>query len=488
MSCGRSWTTFLLWQGVSLKHVARLIPEKRRYAAGMCVGFHCFMDIDPDFSLQQRCYLFNRPLKEAEWNTLRGYTCRVRTIRGFETTFGCILEDTMREVFALAPFADPLFPHLRSLCWRDVAAFAPLHVAVPSLTVLELDLTYFPHLPVPTEFIDAFGDNCPRIERLNVRIDFTGLVDSAISRQIRRWTKLQKVSCRNIALSVDAILHLSSMVNLKQLSCTAGIDIVQGIIHLGSMLVFPSLEDLVIESQSLDAVTSLLHRIRLPMIESLGVTISNYLSRRAIQAYWAAAREACPSAVSIHLCMFTFNGGHEDLLLPGEDVHPELTLEDLRPWTAFSGLRNIYVNLDWHVDLTDTDLLELVSPRMEEVIINYALGWGTRINDGGITLSGLVQLLRQCPSLRELCLAIDTRTFTEIPEGLDASFPPRTRLQLNFVDSHIEPEFVSGIVSVFMALGLDSSMIRAWEIYGGDSVGTPQAAFIWDQVLDELKV
>ena len=161
-------------------------------------------------------------------------------------------------------------------------------------------------------------------------------------------------------------------------------------------------------------------------------------------------------------------------------------LEDLPLSTAFSELRILHFDLNWHVSLTDTDLLRLASPRMEEIIINNVSGWGTHKNGGGITLSGLVRLLQQCPSLNDVCLAIDTSTFTEIPEGLDVSFPPRKGLYLNFVDSYILPEFVPGVVSVFMALKLDPSMFFVWQ-NGGESVGEQEAEPWWEMVLDELE-
>lgn len=67
--------------------------------------------------------------------------------------------------------------------------------------------------------------------------------------------------------------------------------------------------------------------IRLLAIESLGVNISNYISRRAVQAYWTATRDACSPSASIHLDMITF----DRLPLDG----PELTLGDLQPFPSF---------------------------------------------------------------------------------------------------------------------------------------------------------
>ena len=93
-----------------------------------------------------------------------------------------------------------------------------------------------------------------------------------------------------------------------------------------------------------------------------------------------------------------------------EHHHPHLTLDDI-PYKAFGELCEIGINLSLHVKLTDSDLLDLES----------AWPW-LRIGRGGITLNGLVHILRRCPSLFRESLATDTRTFTHIPDGLDVSF------------------------------------------------------------------
>lgn len=136
------------------------------------------------------------------------------------------------------------------------------------------------------------------------------------------------------------------------------------------------------------------------------------------------------------------------------------------------------VDLDWHVCLTDADLLQLASPHMEKIIIHKTLGWGIGVGGGRITLTGLVQLLRRCPSLNDVCLAIDTATFTEIPEGVGVSFPPRQGPAFNFVDSYILPEFVPGVVSVFTTLELDG-IYKVWDRYDDEIVGEKHAVSIW---------
>jgi len=211
-----------------------------------------------------------------------------------------------------------------------------------------------------------------------------------------------------------------------------------------------------------------------------------YIPRQAIQAYWAAVRKACSSNVVTRLGLQGLDDASEVLPSHHADRLSRLVLEDLRPCTTFSELRELYIDFNCSVSLTDADLLELASPRMEELLINYDWGWKVNVDGGGITLSGLVQLLRWRPSLHRVCFAIDSRTFTEIPEGLDVSFPPRKQLQIDFLDSHILSEFVPGIVSVLAALGLDASILEAWETYKWEFVGRELFEPIWKRVLDGL--
>ena len=311
---------------------------------------------------------------------------------------------------------------------------------------------------------------------------YSSELDSAISYVVCRWPNLQELICPNVTLSMDAISHLSSVSNLKRLAFETKMGIIQDISHLDSVLVFSNLTNLNIRSGPINTIIPLLHCIRLPAIETICVSTSGYISRRAIQACCAAVREACPSngLTCFQLC----GEKEEDGVPPDDEALVCITLKDLHPCTAFAELRELYVNFDCPVSLTDADLLELVSPRMESFVINER-GWQIAVDGGGITLSGLVQLLRRCPSLSYLCLAIDTRTFTEIPEGLDVSFPPQRQLNINLLDSYILPDFVPSLVSVFRAFGQDSSMPVVWEM-GRWTVGGEEFRTLWERVLDEL--
>lgn len=79
----------------------------------------------------------------------------------------------------------------------------------------------------------------------------------------------------------------------------------------------------------------------------------------------------------------------------GVDEQPCLTLDDLLSYKDFGDLCKIDIDVAWSVNLTDADLLDLVStlPQLEELIINNHWGWKMGSHVGGIMLHRLVQLL-----------------------------------------------------------------------------------------------
>ena len=478
----------LLWKElVDLSPLARCLPEACRSFGKVLVfvmdGFHeCLC-------LSSQSHSFSRLLNEAEWDTLRRYTRRVRFIRGFSSFLGSLDDNSVRAVFN-PPFADPLFPNLRSLYWRDITRFPVVHVAAPSLTSLDLNLRFPPGgISLCENFLDSAGDLCPNIKWF--RICFFGHhpFNETVSRNVCRWTNLQIVDCRDITLNADALTHLSSMSTLKSLSFTLCAEVAEHISPFGSVFVFSHLAYLEIVSESLEPVTGLFSRIRLPAVRGLVVQILRRPSKQIVEAYSTATRNTCPSDTLIHFKLLNIRAqiwNTINLNLHQQTRH-QLTLDIILPCTVFDNLRGIHINLKWSVRLTDAELLDLVSasPRIEHLIINDMWGWRT---DGGITLTGLLRLLQKCPLLYDFCLAIDTRTYTQIPEGLDVRFPARTRLWMNIVDSHIGLADVPALVFVFTELGLDPAIFMAWN--GSDIenlAGAGFAKYLWENVYRQVR-
>ena len=107
-----------------------------------------------------------------------------------------------------------------------------------------------------------------------------------------------------------------------------------------------------------------------------------------------------------------------------------------------------YIDLDWIVDLKDSDFLEIASlgQRLISLIINDNHGWRA----AGITLAGLAQFLQRCPSIHLLCIALDTWGYTSPPQIRTCGGNPASNLRtLNVVDSVIEAESVPALAAFF---------------------------------------
>ena len=166
--------------------------------------------------------------------------------------------------------------------------------------------------------------------------------------------------------------------------------------------------------------------------------------RHVITSLLMALQKVCTGQVVTRLSMT-----HMGLmnLLHQNWEHPLLTLEDIHYFTALN-LTSINIDLDWIVDLKDSDLVEIASlcQRLEHLIINENHRWRA----AGITPAGLAQFLQRCPSTLQLCIALDTRGYTSPPQiqTCGGSAPPNL-ITINVADSVIEAESVPALAASF---------------------------------------
>ncbi|KAF8550892.1 hypothetical protein OG21DRAFT_1487398 [Imleria badia] len=392
-------------------------------------------------------YSFSRPLKAAEWETLRNYTRRVRSVLDFTRGLNW---DSVKTLFN-PPTPDPMFPNLRILRWEFIRETFPLmhHLAVPSLTSLEINFV-FGDVPSFHSFPLSLGDLCPNIRRFRIgmRRPQAGS-DEAISGLVRRWANLQDIHCPFISLDSDSLTHLSRTPFLTNLSFALDTLVADYITSSDSILLFPQLRDLEIYSQSLKPISRLLSHIRLPMVESLTVNIESCPPKHILRSYLIAVQKSCSRHILVSLRLTQTRS-------PSCTNHGleryQLTLDDMRPCITFGQLRRIDINIASTVNVTNNDLLELASacPHLEYLLINEEWGWKTA---SGITPDGLLQLFQRLRSLRHFCLAIDTCGYTKISPALEsariAGFIPRIPLSVNVADSIIHPESVDALADFF---------------------------------------
>ena len=373
----------------------------------------------------------------------------------------CLEEESIATLFNSTGGA--LFPNLRFLSWYNGRPFPLPHVAAQSLRILHLD---FKHADVLEyrNILDSAASLYPLIKRFQLIVprQYADL-DGIISGHVLRWSNLRFLDCREVALSADAILHVSRMSTLARLAFVLSKEIPNQILPSDFSLVFSNLSWCEITSGWLFPVAKLFARTRLPVIKELLVRFPGSPPKQTVQLFMKTLRSTCSADTLTHLSVLSQRYLLRRLCSCDKvgSLNHSLAYDDLYPCTAFGNLRSLKVNLEQSVNLTDNDLVDLASawPHLEEFFINHDSGWHI---PGGITLNGLVRLFRTCPSLRSFSILFDTPTFMCIPEGMDVSYPPRQFDQVNLIDSPLETEMFAGVVDVFVVIGFSPRLLFAW--------------------------
>ena len=448
----------LWWELYDLSPLAQCLPKISyqvfpRFAVGTLCLSSRFINLLSIFYHTTKCYSFRRPLEEAEWNTLRSYTHRVRSIIDFRSAF---YFDSVKTFLRPAKLQS-LFPNLRYLRYMFTRASAYLlHQHFPSLISLDFSFATGGDPSQVQETLESFLGLSLNLRKLSIGMLLREVaLDKPVSDFICRLSNPQTVFCPQVSLDVNAITHLSRTPGLNQLSFALSVT-------PSDTLLFSTLYELELFSESLVLISDLLDHIQLPAVTDLAVEISSSPSRQNLTSFLAALQQ---SGVSDSITRLKLDQIHH-IPINLRSVPPILAANDLRSGMAFRNLRRIDFNCRWNVGLTDTDLLTLVSawPHLEHFLINEELGW---LTSGGITPNGLVRLLQTCPLLSRLSLAIDTRDYTDIPPArspasLGLTLPPS--FSINVVDSVIDTASVPAMAAFFVNIVLSTQFsLSAWE-------------------------
>ncbi|KAF8434544.1 hypothetical protein L210DRAFT_3553196 [Boletus edulis BED1] len=384
-------------------------------------------------------YSFNRPLTLIEWDIFRSYTHRIHAIRDFDSG----LDWGSVATFLDPPATEPLFPNLRRLlgCAYTKQTMALLYLPLPSLVYLNVVFESL-HL------LKSFPNFSPNIRSLHVRVrHWPQQQDTFIEIEpsyITRWQNLRSVSCRQLALDMDALMHLSR----------------------------------------LPALTQLDFALNAPLLPSDTPLFCSRMRETNLHSRFLKTNLVCSSGQDLTSFLAgvpTCNAGHtvETMTLrqwpsPPDGVHPpeglRLCFDNLRSWVGFSNLRRLELNINSNVDLTDTEMLTLASawPQLTHLLLNADWGWKSH---GGITPGALVRLLQTCRFLEQIALAIDTRGYTRVPPwqtNLSFTLPPGCLI--NVVDSAIQEESVPAVATFFSGLETCCESDFCFQAWGGSQM------------------
>ncbi|KAG8213543.1 hypothetical protein J3R82DRAFT_10188 [Butyriboletus roseoflavus] len=426
-------------------------------------------------------YSFKRQLNETEWETLRSYTRRVWHITGYSNLHGWLDSDNFIAI-CNTPIMEPLFPNLRSLYWQGMAMIPVTHIAVPSLTSLDL---HFRRVPVLNNFLDSVGELSPNITRFRIYVFQCQILHEAICSHICRWANLRVLDFHGVIVDATMVSRLSEISGLTYLSFTLIPGVTDWIPSSGSVSVFPRLMHLEMASESLGPVTGLLSCTQLPVLQNLVVVCPRCPSKEVFRSYMTTVQNVCSPESLINFLFFNNKSPRLPLSgTPDSESDGQLTLDDLRPCMGFVNLWQLRVDIKWSVALTDSDLVALVSawPRVQYLHINEEWGWRTT---GGITLRGLVELLERSRSLSLLCIAIHAESFTELPHDLDEALVPSMPLRILLADSVIRAADVPALVDVFVGLRVYLRFFVALnDVAMVNRVGAEGRGGGWRQVFD----
>ena len=361
----------------------------------------------------------NRRLRQADWDTILGYTHRVRKLT-FPSHSCDLSADSFEELSKPPSSTVSVFPKLRCLklpCPTKALACFVRQYTSPGLTQL-----YLRNAERLDSSTDDFGVDCPNAKFFSIGMSMSAQSDM-MSGFICHWPNLQNVDCFEVGLDVAAFAHLSCLDNLCYLRFKLDdevIDWVQSCQSSPSVLTFARLRNLLIDSRSLVSAWRFLHHLRLPVIKQLAVEPYNKPASPDLMSFLAELQSTCAHDTLCNLSVYLHNPlWTPDSLYFDVDQDPpryHITSDHLHPLTVFTNIQSMEIHLSCGVDLNEHDLLCLAAswPHLEYLSVNET-PHQTRSN--GITPGGFVQLLEICRSLRELDFKFDARGYTEPPQG-----------------------------------------------------------------------
>ncbi|KAF8132438.1 hypothetical protein EV363DRAFT_1476554, partial [Boletus edulis] len=191
-----------------------------------------------------------------------------------------------------------------------------------------------------------------------------------------QWRNFRIVVCPRISLDVITLVHLSRMSALTQLEFKLGSTLPDHISPYDSPLVFSHLAHFTLHSEFLDRIAHLLSQTQFPAVEHFCATIECRPSRQDISSFLAKVQTSglCHIVQQLSLCQEYIPGrtyAHTE--------RPVLGFEYLQPFMVFIHLRCINLDIEWNVNLTESELLTFVSgwPHLQTLCINEEWGWNT---------------------------------------------------------------------------------------------------------------
>ncbi|KAF8840567.1 hypothetical protein BDN67DRAFT_635932 [Paxillus ammoniavirescens] len=352
-----------------------------------------------------------RPMSLTDWEIFYKYSIRVRcvvSLVGLECIAGCTsLGDDI--IFALCnpPTHRPFIPLLRELHWdKPSKPYASLlrSLLTPSLDSLSLKTfgcqLRSPEVPIMT----SVGAACHSLRTLRIpsHVPFSEFLDTqgekTLSEAVLHLHSLGSLVCP--ALDEDAIIHLSRLPLLSELSMELQPDIKLSNLTFLAPPAFGSINSLTLSATSLMTMTTILTPMR--------ITPS--------QVSFIAAETPTVDAIRLFFLVLVNARGSERLsqvsllcVYRQRVASPEqVRLSTFQSLLALPSITSFKLDVPCVISLDDAGLTTLAKhwPNLTELWMNPERGWGP-VTSNRITHQGLFDLLSHCPELSHFSLCVD---------------------------------------------------------------------------------
>jgi hypothetical protein len=327
-----------------------------------------------------------------------------------------------------------LFPNLRWLQLPSAhhASFAPMLFLGDQLN--SLSLPWINSLDEYNSLFNAILTHVPNLVTLDLGTG-KGLPFrecSELSQSICGLKSLQRLTTGSLVLDTDSILHLASLPYLQtvQLPNSAS-NVLQSLSELSSHP-FSGLQCLQMSTSTLKPWPAFLERLKPHHLRTIRLDCTHLPSTEDIHEFFLALSDS-PSQPHMHSVHLTQPWSSLPSLAPKVATGLVVDFWILAPLLVFDNLTKLDFTLACSLSFDDQDIATMAAswPKLQHLQLGSPLGWG---QPSGITLRGILALVKACPELEHLGLTLDAsslpyRTASELEldtEPLNAKICART--------------------------------------------------------------
>ncbi|KAG1878651.1 hypothetical protein C8R48DRAFT_648581 [Suillus tomentosus] len=416
-----------------------------------------------------------RAPRKAEWDIIQGYASRVQRLRVLNPLRP--VEPSVIFTLSRPPTGtSPLFPNLRSLVWNDsrpqTMGFLQT-LCGPLLTSLKFDCSSIGTArwdAAASAIWNAIPTTCPAVKVITLP---PGPPSPLIPNMLRTWNHLEEVTCGEIDIVI--FRHLAKQTYLRKLAFTLSQSISQDLTdHPLSPRTFSRLRELEVHAPKLPSLIDFMQKLEIHPICIRG-RVDAGPTPCDMRVFFAFLTEHYVGVKLQNISLQSLPGirmlsvAQPPLLSPtgnrvnGQPSHTGIHGSNFMPLTQFGSIDTLVIDVNCSVHLTDEDLASLAAawPQLRILSINKMHGWVVKSD---ITQIGLLEMLRCCPKLQTLCIAIDTDTFTEVPLDRPGGGVQNMNIRtLAFADSVIQLHATTVVAAFLSDIFPRLNEVTAWK-------------------------